>query len=137
MSIVRASSQELRGKWSQRLMVAERGKLLFSSHDYIFQDLDQKPVAGSRVPCPMRYRVEAVHGEDWLKGEIKVIRIQEKLNILTQFPAMVRKLAELIISENWSYRFWCEFQFELKLDGKTRTISGTGTGNYVSSVKKD
>jgi hypothetical protein len=44
-------------------------------------------------------------------------------------------MASLLVAETWSYRFWCDFRFELRLDGRTRTIAGAGTGNYVSSVK--
>jgi hypothetical protein len=135
VSIVRASSPDLNGEWSQRLMVAEPGKILFSSHEYKFEDLDPEPVAGGPVPCPRRYRVEAKAGEDWLKGEIKVTRIAEKKNILEDYPLLFRKLSSLLVAETWSYRFWCDFNFELRLDGQTRTIAGTGAGNYISSVK--
>jgi hypothetical protein len=135
VSIVRATSPDLNGRWSQRLMVAAPGRILFSSHDYTFQELDPEPVAGAPVPCPKRFRVEAVAGEDWLKGEIQVTRIAEKKNILEDFPYLFRKMASLLVAETWSYRFWCDFRFELRLDGQTRTIAGAGTGNYVSSVK--
>ena len=47
----------------------------------------------------------------------------------------VRKLAELVVSETWSYRFWAEFDFQFHQDGQTRSIKGTGTGNYVNSLK--
>ena len=135
VSIVRANAQDMSGRWSQRVMVAEPGKILFSSHDYKFLDLDLKPVAGCKVPCAMRYHVEAVDGDNWLKGEIKVTRIQEKKNILEDYPAIFRKLAALVVAETWSYRYWCDCKFEFRMDGKTRTIQGTGTGNYVSSLK--
>ena len=135
IGIVRATSADLNGVWSQRLMVAEPGKILFSSHDYTFEDLDLAPVPGAPVPCPRRFRIVATAGDDWLKGEMKVTRIQEKGNILAGYPPLFRKLASLLVSETWTYRFWCDFNFELRLDGKTRTIAGAGTGNYVSSVK--
>ena len=135
IAMVRASAKDMNGIWSQRLMVAEPGKILFSSHDYTFKDLDLRPVPGSKVPCAMRYKVEAVDGDNWLKGEIKVTRIQEKKNILDEYPLLFRKLATLVVSETWSYRFWCDFKFEFRMDGKTRNIDGTGTGNYVNSLK--
>jgi len=40
-----------------------------------------------------------------------------------------------VADETWSYRFWCDFSYQLHLDGGARTIAGTGTGNYVNSVK--
>jgi len=135
VSIVRASAPDLQGKWSQRLMVAEPGKILYSSNNYSFQNLDYKPVPGFKVPCAMRYRVESIEGQDWLKGEIRVTRIQEKRNVLSDYPAWFRALAKVVVSDTLSYRFWCDFDFEFKLDGKTRAIRGTGTGNFVSSVK--
>ena len=137
VSIVRASCIDLAGRWSQRLLVAEPGKLLFSSHDFKYEDLDVKPVPGSPVPCPRRFRVEAVAGDDWLKGEIRVTRIQEKKNILAEYPLVFRKIAEMVVSETWSYRYWCDYNFEFRQDGQTRTIAGTGTGNWVGSVRKD
>jgi len=135
VSIVRASAADLNGQWSQRLMVAEPGKILFASHNYKYQDLDPRPVPGSPVPCPMRYRVEAVAGDDWLKGEIKVTRIQEKKNVIDDMPQLFRQLAAVFVAETWSYRYFCDYKFDLRLDGKTRVISGTGAGNYVSSVR--
>jgi hypothetical protein len=135
ISIIRASSKDMAPRWSQRLMVAEPGKILFSSHDYQFQDLDIKPVPEKKVSCPRRFKVEAKNGDNWLRGEIRVTKIQEKQNILEKYPWVFRKLAELVVSETWVYRFWCDYTFELRLDGKTRIIRGTGTGNYISSVE--
>lgn len=85
---------------------------------------------------PRRFKVEAVAGNDWLKGEIRVARIQEKKDILEEYPTLFRKLAELVVSQTYSYRFYCDYNFEFKLDGKTRTISGVGTGNWVGSEKQ-
>lgn len=136
VGIVRASSGDLAPRWTQRLLVAEPGKLLFASHDYKFEDLDPKPVPGAPVPCPRRFRVEATAGPDSLKGEIRVTRIVEKKNVLSEYPAFFRALAEALVSETWSYRFWCDYKFEFTQDGKTRTITGTGTGNWVGSIKK-
>ena len=135
IAIVRSSSLDMHPIWSQRLMVAEPDKILFSSHDYTFKDFDLKPVPGGPVPCAMRYLVDAGDAQNGLKGEIRVTRIQEKQDILAGYPVLFRKIATLLVSETWSYRFWCDFNFEFHQDGKTRTISGTGTGNYVSSLK--
>jgi hypothetical protein len=136
ISIVRANSTDLGDQWSQRLLVAEPGKLLFSSHDYKFEELDVKPVPGAPVPCPRRFKVEAVAGADWLKGEIRVTRIQEKKNVLAEYPALFRKLAKMVVSETFSYRYFCDYNFEFKHDGKTRAISGVGTGFWSGAVKK-
>ncbi len=137
ISIVRCSSSDLAGDWVQRLMVAERGRILFSSHDYKFEEFEPASVPGSNVPCPSLFRVEAAHGDDWLKGEIRVTRIQEKGNILAEYPYLFRKLALLFVEETWSYRFWMDFKFEFHQDGKTRLIQGKGTGNFVDSLKAD
>ena len=141
VSMVRASAPDLNGQWSQRLMVAEPGRILFSSHDYVLEELDLAPVPEGNIPMPRRFRVEAVHGDDWLKGEIKVTRIPEKVNILSDrllanLPSIIGRLAELVADETWSYRFWCDFKFEFRVDGKTKTIQGAGTGNFVDIVKK-
>jgi hypothetical protein len=135
VSIVLGTGPDLNGRWSQRLMVAAPGRILFSSHDYTFQELDPQPVPGAPVPCPRRFRVEAVAGDDWLKGEIQVTRIAETKNVVEDLPYLYGKIASLLVAETWSYRFWCDFHFELRLDGQTRTIAGAGTGTYISSVK--
>ncbi len=136
VSVVRCTAEDFKGEWVQRLMVAERRKVLFSSHDYTFEELDFKPVPGSNVPCPSRFRLEAVHGDDRIKGEIRVTGIQEKKEILGEFPSFFRQMAKLFVDETWSYRFWVDYNFEFHQEGKTRRINGRGTGNYVSSVKK-
>jgi hypothetical protein len=137
VGMVRASAPDLNGVWSQRLLVAEPGKLLFASHDYQLEELDPAPVPkGGALLLPRRFKVEAVAGDDYLKGEIKVTTIPEVKNILANYPYLVRKMAEAVMDEVWSYRFWSDFKFELRLDGKTRTIAGSGTGNYVDLVGK-
>ena len=136
IGIVRASCSDLGSRWSQRLLVAEPGKLLFSSHDFKYEDLDIEPVPGSPVPFPRRFRVDAMAGDDWLKGEIRVTRIQEKKRVLDDYPAFFRKMAAIVVSDSWSYRYFCDYRFEFQQDGKTRIIAGTGTGFWNGSVRK-
>ena len=102
-----------------------------------FEQSDLNPVPGCNVSCPENFKIAAVHGEDWSKGGIKVTSIQEKKDIVDEFPTVLRPLASLVVSETWSYRFWMDFDFELKLDGQTRRIKGRGTGNVVDSVEAD
>ncbi len=135
--MVRCSAPDLDGKWVQRLLLAVPGCILFSSHDYTLEELDKKPVPGSKIPCPRRYRLEAVHGEDWLKGEITINRIQEKRNILADFPLIFQKIASLFVAESWTYRSFNDFRFEYQVDGKRGIIEGKGTGNYIDSVDKE
>ncbi|HUT54238.1 MAG TPA: hypothetical protein VM658_12690 [bacterium] len=135
VSMVRASAPDLDGRWSERLMVAEPGRILFSSHDYTLTELDPAAAPEGGVMLPRRFRVEARAGDDWLTGEIKVTRVAESKNVLAEYPYLFRKLAEMVADETWSYRFWCDFKFEFHEDGETRSIAGTGTGNFVNSVK--
>jgi hypothetical protein len=137
IGIVLCSASGLEGKWVQRLVVAERGKILFSSHDYTFTELETQPVPGANVPMPRRFRVIAEHGDERLTGEIKVTRIQEKEEILKKYPTLFRKVAEMLVNETWSYRFWMDFKFEFIQAGKSRIIAGKGTGHYVDSVEAD
>jgi len=125
---------ELGDAWVKALMVAGRGRILFSSHDFRLEDLDPKPVPGGGPPCPSRYRVEAVHGEDWLRGEIKVRRIQQKAELMTYLPGFLRKLAEMFFRETWAYLFLAEFRIELHVEGTTRVLQGTGLGNFMESA---
>ena len=134
VSFIRCTSPDLEGRWVERLVVAEPGRILFSSHDYKYEELDPEPVPGSPVPCPRRFRVEAVHGDDRLSGSYRLIRLQEKKNILSDYPFLFCQLAKLITSETWSYRFWVDFDFELRMDGSTRRIRGTGTANVIEPV---
>jgi len=129
------TSPALQGQWVQRLLLAERGRILFSSHDFTLEELDPRPVPGGRVPLPSRFRVEAVHGEDWLRGEIRVRRIQQKADVMAEMPGFARKLVEMFISETWAYLLWVDFRFEFHQDGTTRVIEGVGSGNYIESVK--
>jgi hypothetical protein len=134
VSILRCTSPDLKGRWIERLMVAEQGRILFSSHKYRYEELDPEPVPGSPVPCPRRYRIEAVHGDDRLTGSYSLTRLQETKEILADYPYLFRQLAKLITRETWSYRFWADFDFELRMDGKTRRIQGTGTANLIEPV---
>jgi hypothetical protein len=137
IGMVRASAPDLKGVWSQRLLVAEQGRLLFASHDYRLEELDPAPVHnGGAVQLPRRFKVEAVAGDDYLRGEIKVTAIPEVKNVLADYPFLFRKLAEAVTDETWSYRFWCDFKFEFRQDGKTRAIMGKGTGNFVDMAEK-
>jgi len=132
IGMVRASAPDLNGVWSQRLLVADPGRLLFASHEYQLEELDPGPGPNhGPVPLPRRFRVEAVAGDDYLRGEIRVTAVPEAKNILAEYPLLFRKLAAAVIDEAWSYRFWCDYTFELRLDGRTRPISGSGTGNFV------
>lgn len=137
IDLVQCLSAGFEGEWAKRLMVAERGKILFSSRDYKFEEFDIKPVSGGNLSCPRRFKIEAVHGDTWLKGEIKLVRIQEKKEALAEAPAILRQVAKVFISEIWSYRFWMDFDFEYHQDGKTRRIKGRGVGSFVDSVKAD
>ncbi len=134
IGIVMCSSSDMEGRWLQRLMVAERGKILFSSHDFKYEELEMKPVPGGNVPCPKRFKIEAVHGDDSLTGEMTITSIREKKDVLDDTPLLMRKLASVFVDETWSYRFWMDFDFEYQSDGRTRQIKGRGTGNYVDST---
>ena len=98
---------------------------------------DPEPVPGSPIPCPRRFRVEAIHGDDWLRGSYRRIRIQEKKDVLSDYPYLFRQLARLITKETWSYRFWSDFDFELHQDGRTRKIRGIGTSNFIEPMPAD
>jgi len=137
ISVVRCSSPDLDGKWIQRLMVAEKGKILFSSHDYKFEDLGTIKIEGSNVPCAAGFKLSVEHGGDWLRGEVKVTSVQEKGELLQYLPSLMKRIADLIVEETWTYRFWCDYEFEFSIDGQVRTIKGKGTGNYVASVETD
>lgn len=134
VSIVRSSSFDLNGKWNQRLMVAAPGKILFSSNNYTFESLDPRPVPGASLLCPMRYKVEAAHGDDWLKGEMRVTRIQEKRDIFSDFPPVLKNIAKLFIKESWIYRFWLDYKFDFRIDGISNVLQGKGVGNFVEPV---
>ncbi len=136
VGIVRCSSEEMKGTWLQRLMVAEKGRILFSSHNYKLLEQKKNELPGYSMPGGKRYLVEAIHGDNWLKGGITVTRVQEKYDILRQLPYVLRKLAAIFMDKTWTYRFYNHFDFKLHLNGKTRTIRGTGTGNVVEPVKK-
>lgn len=136
IDITRCTSADLNGVWSQRLLVAVNGKNLFSSHQYTFQDLDPKPVPGAPLPCPSRFRLEAVAGDNWLKGELKVVRIQESVDVLANYPYLFRELAKAIVKQTWAFRGFCDFRFELRLNGQTQILQGRGTFNYVQSMKE-
>ncbi len=134
VSMVNCSAADFKGEWAMRLMVAEKGKILFSSHDFTLKGEDFQPVPGGNVPMPMKFAIEAVHGDSWLKGGYKVVRVQEKKNALDEAPSFLRPLASLVISEMWSYRYWMDYEFEFHQDGQTRTVKGRGVANYVDSV---
>jgi len=134
VSLLRCTSPDLEGRWVQRLMVAERGRVLFSSHDFLYEESDPERVAGSPIPCPRRFRIEVVHGDDGLRGGYSLTRIQEKKDVLSDYPYLFRQLAKLITKETWSYRFWADFDFEFTRDGKTRRIQGAGTANFIEPV---
>jgi len=129
------TSPALEGQWVQRLILAEPGRILFSSHEFTLEELDSQPVPAGRVPLPSRFRVEAVHGEDWLRGEIKVRRIQQKADVMAELPGFLKKLVEMFMNETWAYLLWVDFRFEFHQDGKTRVIEGVGSGNYIESIK--
>ncbi len=135
ISIVMNSSKDLAEKWTQRLMVAEPGKILFSSHEFKYRESELLPVPGGLVPCPRKFLIEAVHGQDRLTGEIRVSQIQEKSNVLAAYPKLFQQLSKLLVAETWSYRFWVDYEFQFTQDGKTREIKGRGAGNYISSIK--
>lgn len=137
LSFIRCTSPDLQGRWVQRLVVAQRGRILFSSNDYKHEEFNPEPVPGSPIPCPSRFRIEAVHGDEWLRGSYSPTSIQEKKNILSDFPYLFRQLAKLITKETWSYRSWAGFDFELHLDGKNRKIKGTGTANFIEPMPAD
>jgi hypothetical protein len=119
----------------ERLMLAEGNRILFSSNNYAFKKLEQKAMPGSKVPLPQSFKVEAIYGDSKLVGDIRINRVQESVDILKFYPLFFRKLAENIVSQTWLYRSWCDFKFDFTQDGKTRTIQGTGTGQYVSTVR--
>jgi hypothetical protein len=135
VSAVLNTSADLAPRWVKRLMVAETGKILFSSQDYSYREENFGPVPGSPIPLPRRFVIEASHGRDSLKGTVTVTGLQEQKEVLAEYPAVFRWTARLFVKETWSYRFWTDFDFELNLAGKTREIKGRGTANYVSSVR--
>jgi hypothetical protein len=137
VSFIRCTSPDLQGLWIERLVVVEPGRILFSSRDYRYEEFDSVPVPGSPVSCPGRFRIEAVHGDDWLRGSYRLARLQEKKDILSDYPYLFRQLAKLITKETWSYRFWADFDFDFHQDGKTRKIKGTGTANLIEPVPAD
>jgi len=99
--------------------------------DFRYEEFDPLPVPGAPIPCPGRTRVAAEHGSDRLTGSYRVQRIQERKEILSDYPTLFRQLARIITEETWSYRCWVEFDFDLHRDGKTRKIAGTGTANFI------
>ncbi len=132
--ISRVSSRDLDGQWVQALLIADRERVIFSSHDFKFEQLDVKPVPGAKVNCPRRFKVSAIHGDDRLEGEIVVKSIQEKKNILGDHNVVFQQIATLLINETWSYRFWADYDFTLVVDGESRKISGKGAGNFLDST---
>ncbi len=135
INICNCTSSTLDGKWSQRLLVADKGRNVFSSHDYQLEELDVKPVPGGRVDLPRRFRVTADHGAYRLNGEIQLTSIQENFYVLKVYPFFFRKFASMVVNDAWLYRFWCDYRFELTMDGNSRIIEGKGTGHFVQTVR--
>ena len=135
MYISSVTSKALNESWVQRLTLAEKGEIVFSSHDFKLTELDTRKVSNAKVPLPRKYKVEAIHGENKLTGEITVTNVQEKEEILKDYNPLFRELAYLIINETWSYRFWMDYELTLERKGEIKTFTGKGVGNFVDSIK--
>lgn len=135
LGIVRGNAEGFGEEWVERLMLAEQGKILFTSHDFKYEIQEFREVPGFDVGCPSRIVLEAKHGEDWIKGEITLKSINEQWAILEDYSPIIRKIADLVIDDAASYRYWVDCRIEYNVDGEMRKINGKGVGLFVESIK--
>lgn len=110
----------------QTLLVARGNKILMGTTQMTYKPVGGRvdPESGNLVPAA--FRLDARDGSTSLKGTVRVGKIMDSLDVLSNSPLFIRLVGGLLHGTPWQYRSAAEYDLVLNENGKESRIKGVG-----------